>query len=158
MTLAMTALGCGVGFGLAFLLVFLRQTPGAWALPLRLICIAYVEVFRRIPFLVVIYLVLYLIVFVTCVVALVDLLLRPAQAFVTAGKRTRSFWLVVLLVATAVAFVALPWPIGIGRMEFLALGAAVAGIVYLVDVRPAIAPYSGRRGGRGPRGPQRGGW
>jgi polar amino acid transport system permease protein len=60
-TLAMTALGCGVGFGLAFLLVFLRQTPGLWALPLRVLCVAYVEVFRRIPFLVVIYLVLFFI-------------------------------------------------------------------------------------------------
>lgn len=58
-TLGMTVLGCGVGFVLAFMLVFLRQTPGAWALPLRLLCIGYVEVFRRIPFLVVIYLVLF---------------------------------------------------------------------------------------------------
>ncbi len=61
LTLAMTALGCLIGFGLAFVLVFLRQTPGLWALPLRVVCIAYVEVFRRIPFLVVIYLVLFFI-------------------------------------------------------------------------------------------------
>ena len=61
LTLAMTALGCLIGFGLAFVLVFLRQTPGLWALPLRLICIAYVETFRRIPFIVVIYLVLFFI-------------------------------------------------------------------------------------------------
>lgn len=61
LTLGMTILGCGVGFILAFLLVFLRQTPGLWALPLRLLCILYVEVFRRIPFLVVIYLVLFFI-------------------------------------------------------------------------------------------------
>jgi len=61
MTLALTAVGCGIGFGLAFLLVYLRQSPGRWALPLRLLCIAYVEVFRRIPFLVVTYLVLFFI-------------------------------------------------------------------------------------------------
>lgn len=61
LTLAMTAVGCLTGFGLAFLLVFLRQTPGLWALPLRVLCTAYVEVFRRIPFLVVIYLVLFFI-------------------------------------------------------------------------------------------------
>ncbi|RVT81555.1 amino acid ABC transporter permease [Rhodobacteraceae bacterium CCMM004] len=61
LTLAMTVVGCGIGFALAFVLVYLRQTPGLWALPLRLICIAYVEVFRRIPFLVVIYLVLFFI-------------------------------------------------------------------------------------------------
>ena len=61
MTLAMTLLGCLVGFGLALVLVFLRTTPGRWALPLRAVCILYVEVFRRIPFLVVIYLVLFFI-------------------------------------------------------------------------------------------------
>jgi polar amino acid transport system permease protein len=31
----MTAMGCLIGFGLAFVLVYLRQTPGLWALPLR---------------------------------------------------------------------------------------------------------------------------
>lgn len=60
-TLAMTLVGCLIGFGLAFVLVFLRQTPGLWAAPLRLLCIAYVETFRRIPFLVVTYLVLFFI-------------------------------------------------------------------------------------------------
>ncbi|MEM7026393.1 MAG: amino acid ABC transporter permease [Pseudomonadota bacterium] len=61
MTLSMTIVGCTIGFGLAFILVFLRQTPGVWAIPLRFVCIAYVETFRRIPFLVVIYLVLFFI-------------------------------------------------------------------------------------------------
>jgi polar amino acid transport system permease protein len=61
LTLGMTVVGCTIGFGLAFVLVYLRQTPGLWALPLRVICIAYVEIFRRIPFLVVIYLVLFFI-------------------------------------------------------------------------------------------------
>jgi polar amino acid transport system permease protein len=60
-TLAMTAIGCGVGFLLAFIIVVLRQTPGRWAAPLRLLAISYVEIFRRIPFLVVIYLVLFFI-------------------------------------------------------------------------------------------------
>lgn len=61
LTLTMTIVGCFIGFCLAFILVYLRQTPGLWALPLRLVCIAYVEIFRRIPFLVVIYLVLFFI-------------------------------------------------------------------------------------------------
>jgi polar amino acid transport system permease protein len=60
-TLAMTVIGCVLGFLLAFLIVFLRQTPGLWALPLRLVAIFYVEIFRRIPFLVVTYLVLFFI-------------------------------------------------------------------------------------------------
>ena len=61
LTLAMTLVGCFIGFFLAMVLVYLRQTPGLWAMPLRLICISYVEIFRRIPFLVVIYLVLFFI-------------------------------------------------------------------------------------------------
>lgn len=61
MTLAMTFVGCLIGFLFAMVLVYLRQTPGVWAIPLRIACIAYVEVFRRIPFLVVIYLVLFFI-------------------------------------------------------------------------------------------------
>jgi polar amino acid transport system permease protein len=60
-TLALTFIGCTLGFLLAFLVVFLRQTPGLWALPLRFLGIAYVEIFRRIPFLVVTYLVLFFI-------------------------------------------------------------------------------------------------
>ncbi|WP_431300248.1 amino acid ABC transporter permease [Tabrizicola sp. BL-A-41-H6] len=61
MTLSMTLVGCLIGFGLAFVLVYLRQTPGLWALPLRIVCVTYVEFFRRIPFLVIVYLVLFFI-------------------------------------------------------------------------------------------------
>ncbi|WP_422372400.1 amino acid ABC transporter permease [Hoeflea sp.] len=61
MTLAITVVGCLIGFGLALLLVYLRQTPGLWALPLRMVCVTYVEFFRRIPFLVIVYLVLFFI-------------------------------------------------------------------------------------------------
>ena len=60
-TQLMTIIGCGLGFQLAFGIVFLRQTPGWLALPIRLAAILYVEIFRRIPFLVVIYLVLFVI-------------------------------------------------------------------------------------------------
>ena len=102
-----------------------------------------------------IFLTLYLIVFVLCIVALVDLLRRRAPAFPAAGKRTKAFWGAVLGVATAVAFVALPYPLGIGELQFLALGSAVAATVYLVDVKPALGPHR-RGGGRGPA--SRGGW
>lgn len=60
-TLALTFIGCALGFLIAFFIVLLRQTPGIWALPLRFLGIAYVEIFRRIPFLVVTYLVLFFI-------------------------------------------------------------------------------------------------
>jgi polar amino acid transport system permease protein len=61
MTLALTFIGCLLGFLLAFVLVYVRQTPGWWAAPFRLAAITYVEIFRRIPFLVVTYLVLFFI-------------------------------------------------------------------------------------------------
>lgn len=59
MTLSMAALGCGLGFVLACLLVYLRTWPSIALLPLRILLVAYVEVFRRIPFLVLIFLVLF---------------------------------------------------------------------------------------------------
>lgn len=102
-------------------------------------------------------LVLYLVAFVMCVYALVDAARRPASAFTAAGKRTKGFWLTILGVATAVAFIALPYPLGAGGMGFfVAALAAVAAGVYLADVRPAVGPYSGRGGGSS-RGPY-GGW
>ncbi len=61
MTLALTAIGCITGFLLAFVLVLLRRGGGLWSLPFKLFAILYVEVFRRIPFLVVTYLVLFFI-------------------------------------------------------------------------------------------------
>ncbi len=58
-TLAMTVIGCGLGFLLGFCVVYLRQTPGRYWMPMRIVVIAYVEFFRRIPFLVILYLVLF---------------------------------------------------------------------------------------------------
>lgn len=59
LTVTLTFFGCGLGFLLAFFVVFARQTPGHWALPLRAAAILFVEMFRRIPFLVTSYLVLF---------------------------------------------------------------------------------------------------
>jgi len=109
-----------------------------------------------------VYFALYFVVFVLAAWALIDAVTRPPAAFVSAGKRTKNFWLAITGASTAVAFVAIPPPLGFGAMSFLALAAAVGGIVYLVDVRPAVRPYSGRRGGRRGQGgggqPPRGGW
>lgn len=98
----------------------------------------------------------YVTIFALSVWALVDCLRRPAAAFLTAGKRTRPFWTWVLVAATVVAFISIPPPLGLGLPfpSFLALASAAAAIIYLVDVRPAVAPYSGRGG----RGSSRGGW
>ena len=90
-------------------------------------------------------------IFALCVWALVDAALRPVSAFVSAGKRTKAFWLGILAVATLLAFLAMP-PLMV--MQFLGLVAAAAAIVYLVDVRPAVARYTRRR----PRGGSGSGW
>lgn len=58
-TLFMAFLGCAIGFVLAFLLVYLRTWPARILLPIRLVIVSYVEVFRRIPFLVLIFIVLF---------------------------------------------------------------------------------------------------
>ncbi len=58
-TLLMTVIGCGVGFILGFIIVYLRRSEGLAWLPVRMVLIAYVETFRRIPFLVILFIVLF---------------------------------------------------------------------------------------------------
>ncbi len=60
-TLLMAVIGCGAGFGLGFALVWLRQSGGWPMLPVRVLAVLYIELFRRIPFLVMLYLVLFFI-------------------------------------------------------------------------------------------------
>ena len=110
---------------------------------------------------VLLFLIFYVAIFVLAAWAAIDLLRRPAAAFTQAGKLTKNKWGAILGVAVVVAFVSIPPPLGIplGFPSILALIAAVAAIVYLVDVKPAILPYSRRNnGGGGPRRPSSGGW
>lgn len=60
-TLLMTVIGCLLGFVLGFAIAVLRQSQGWLWVPVRLLAITYVEFFRRIPFLVILYLVLFFI-------------------------------------------------------------------------------------------------
>lgn len=60
-TLGMTIIGCTVGFVLGSLIALLRHSQYKPLLPLRLVAIAYVEIFRRIPFLVILFIVLFVI-------------------------------------------------------------------------------------------------
>jgi polar amino acid transport system permease protein len=59
MTLLLTAIGCTAGLIGGFLLAYARGSKGTLAAPLRWGAISFVEVFRRIPFLVTLFLVLY---------------------------------------------------------------------------------------------------
>jgi polar amino acid transport system permease protein len=58
-TLAMTLIGCTTGLLLAVAVAMIRRLPGLATLPLRIAAIGFVEVTRRIPFLVVLFLVLF---------------------------------------------------------------------------------------------------
>jgi polar amino acid transport system permease protein len=58
-TVLLTAAGCGAGFVFGALIVLVRITKAIWLLPLKIVVITYVEFFRRIPFLVILYLVLF---------------------------------------------------------------------------------------------------
>lgn len=60
-TLGMTVIGCSVGFVLGLAIAITRQTKSRWLLPVRLLVIGYVEFFRRIPFLVILFIVLFVI-------------------------------------------------------------------------------------------------
>jgi hypothetical protein len=63
--------------------------------------------------------------------ALVDAVIRPATGYVAAGKLTKPAWVAITALAAVVLF-------SQGPMTFLGLPAVIAGVVYLVDVRPAV--------------------
>jgi hypothetical protein len=70
--------------------------------------------------------------------ALVDALVRPATAYVAAGKLTKPAWAAITALAAVIAYF-------VPMFSFLWLPAVVGSIVYLVDVRPALRGM--RRGG-----------
>jgi hypothetical protein len=76
--------------------------------------------------------------------AFVDCLRQPAAAFPAAGKLTKPAWLGITGVCVLLCLVGLASILGL-----LGIVVAVASIVYLVDVRPAV---SGMRPGSGPYG------
>ncbi len=59
-TLSLSAIGCSVGLIIGFLIACLRQTRHRVFLPLRLVAIVLVELLRRIPFLVTLFLIFFI--------------------------------------------------------------------------------------------------
>jgi hypothetical protein len=76
--------------------------------------------------------------FVTEAWAFIDAISRQPQEFEAAGKQTKTMWLIILGVAL-VAHMLIWHPISL-----LNMAGAVASIVYLVDVRPAIRSLTRR--------------
>ncbi|MCX5392175.1 DUF2516 family protein [Streptomyces sp. NBC_00094] len=92
------------------------------------------------------------------VAALVFAAMAREDAYRAAEKQTKKFWLILLGINLALNLL-LP-------MLFLQIAGLIAAIVFMVDVRPALAQVSGggrggRRGGGsssdGPYGPYNGG-
>jgi hypothetical protein len=83
--------------------------------------------------------------------ALVDVIRRPAGAFLAVGKQTKPIWLIISGVATVLGFAF--FYLG-GITSMLAVAAFVAGAIYHVDVRPKVKDYrTGTRASSGPYGP-----
>jgi hypothetical protein len=85
------------------------------------------------------------------VFALVDALRHRPDAYAAAGKRTKRFWTIVLVVGVLLGFVS------IGSFLLFSIGivGVVAAGIYLADVRPALQQVGGRGRGQhmGPYGP-----
>ena len=73
--------------------------------------------------------------------ALVDALVRPANAYVAASKLNKPAWSAITALALVFAYLS-------GPLTLFWLIAAVASVVYLVDVRPAVRGL--QRGGNNP--------
>lgn len=86
--------------------------------------------------------------FAVKLVAFVDCVRRPTEAFTYAAKRSKNLWLAITGIALAVTIVDLN-PLGL-----LGIIGSVAAIVYLVDVKPAVSQYrAGGSSSSGPYGP-----
>ncbi|MCE7080275.1 DUF2516 family protein [Streptomyces sp. ST2-7A] len=100
----------------------------------------------------------YLGLLVLSIFALVHAVMQREDAFRAADKKTKPFWLVILGVSVAVQLF-------VPGFLLLTLAGTIAAIVYIVDVRPAIAAVGGAGGGGrggwsssdGPYGPYNGG-
>ncbi len=80
---------------------------------------------------------------------LFDAAFRREDAFRAADKQNKVFWLIILGIALVVSYL-------FSLLSILPIAGAVACIVYLVDVRPALQQVGGGRGGRGGWGRRRG--
>lgn len=83
------------------------------------------------------FLVVYLVLLIVKMWALIDAILRPAQAYLAADKMTKTAWLWI----TGLALATHVFAVGVTVM----LIGTVASFVYLLDVRPALAALTRRR-------------
>lgn len=70
------------------------------------------------------------------VYALVDAAVRPASAYLAAGKLTKQAWVTILAVCLVIG-------LGVFPYSMFGLAVIIATIVYFVDVRPALRRLGG---------------
>jgi hypothetical protein len=90
--------------------------------------------------------------------ALIDALRHSSGAYPAAGKQSKGLWGGILAGATAIGFLALPYPFGAPRVSalgILGIAALAAAGIYAASVRPALRSVG--KTSR-PRREQRGGW
>ena len=87
--------------------------------------------------------------------ALVDAAIRPSRAFVAAGKRTKTLWLIITGVSAAVGLGYAVYVKNLSVIQILPVAAFVAAAVYLTDVKPRVKEMGGRGSNThsGPYGP-----
>jgi hypothetical protein len=81
--------------------------------------------------------------------AFIDAITRPTQAYVAAGKLTKTKWLLILGVAVVLGLYGAAY---VGVTNFLSVIAFVAAAVYLSDVRPRVREFKNGTH-QGPYGP-----
>jgi hypothetical protein len=89
--------------------------------------------------------------------AFIDAIIRPPQAYLAAGKLTKTKWLLILGVAFALGLYAAAYGgFGdyLGPAGILLVAGFAAAAIYLSDVRPKVREFkSGGRVHQGPYGP-----
>ncbi|HEY6495580.1 MAG TPA: DUF2516 family protein [Trebonia sp.] len=82
--------------------------------------------------------------------AFIDAIIRPAPAYLAAGKLTKTKWLLILGVAFVLGLYSAAYG---GAVGFLSVIAFVAAAIYLSDVRPKVREFKNNRTHSGPYGP-----
>jgi hypothetical protein len=94
------------------------------------------------------FLALFLAAFVFEAWAFIDAIIRPAPAYLAAGKRTKQIWLLITGVAAVLGLASATGYLG-SATWFLGVAAFVAAAVYMVDVRPKVREFRTSRSGKG---------
>lgn len=84
--------------------------------------------------------------------AFIDAIMRPAPAYIAAGKQSKKIWMIILGVAFVLGLYSAAYG---GVTGILSVAAFVAAAIYLADVRPKVKDFRGSSSGSssGPYGP-----